>query len=122
MKKFLQLIEPLIWGPFVTGNFLTPLIFPALILMIGIAVPLGWVSADAVSYERMLGLAKNPIAVLGMIVVLSLSFLSGAHHLRFLFIDFRGVERDVVMAPLLYGIAGLGGLFTLLAVVRILFA
>ena len=51
MKQLLHLLEPLIWGPFVTGNFLTPLILPAVIFSLGIAAPLGWLPGEALSYE-----------------------------------------------------------------------
>ena len=82
-KRFVNAIEPLIWGPFVTGNFLTPLVFPAIVLMLGIAQPLGWLPADALSYERAHALATHPITVLGILVVMPLAMLAGSHHLRF---------------------------------------
>lgn len=120
-KRFVNAIEPLIWGPFVTGNFLTPLVFPAIVLMLGIALPLGWLPADALSYERAFALASNPIVVLGVLVVIPLALLAGAHHLRFGLIDLGSADADGPRALVLYGLWQLGALVTAAAVVRILF-
>ena len=49
LKRFMNTIEPLIWGPFVTGNFLTPLVFPALVLAVGVLQAAGRGGAVAAS-------------------------------------------------------------------------
>jgi fumarate reductase subunit D len=119
VKKFLLAIEPLIWGPFVTGNFLTPLFFPALILALGIAWPLGLVPAEALAYERVHGIATNPVFVIGVLVLLPLALLAGSHHLRHAVIDAGGGEHDTRTAPLLYGLWQVGAIATALALVRL---
>lgn len=121
MKKLLLAVEPLIWGPFVTGNFLGPLFFPALILGLGIAYPLGWIPTDALAYERAYALATNPIVVIGLLVLFPLALLAGSHHLRHAVIDMGGGEHDGVVAPLLYGLWQLGALATALAILRVFF-
>jgi len=121
-KRFVNAIEPLIWGPFVTGNFLTPLVFPAIVLMLGIAQPLGWLPADALSYERAHALATHPITVLGILVVMPLAMLAGSHHLRFGIIDVGSAEHDGPVALLLYGLWQLGAVATAVAILRIFFA
>lgn len=121
-KRFVNAIEPLIWGPFVTGNFLTPLVFPAIVLMLGIAQPLGWLPADALSYERAHSLATHPITVLGILVVMPLAMLAGSHHLRFGIIDVGSAEHDGPVALLLYGLWQLGAVATAVAILRIFFA
>jgi len=118
-KRFVNAIEPLIWGPFVTGNFLTPLVFPAIVLMLGIAWPLGWLPADALSYERAHALATNPITVLGILVVMPLALLAGSHHLRFGIIDLGSAEHDGPVALLLYGLWQLGAVATAVALLRL---
>jgi len=120
-KKFVNAIEPLIWGPFVTGNFLTPLVFPAIVLVLGIAGPLGWLPEGALSYERAHALATNPIVVVGILVVLPLALLAGSHHLRFGIIDVGTAEHDGPVALLLYGLWQLGALVTAVAILRIFF-
>ena len=43
----------------------------------------------------------------------------GAHHVRSLSIDFGGVQRDPVVATVLYAIAAVGSLLAVVAVVRL---
>jgi fumarate reductase subunit D len=118
-KRFVNAIEPLVWGPFVTGNVLTPLVFPAIVLMLGIAAPLGWLPADALSYERAHALATSPITVIGILVVMPLALLAGSHHLRFGIIDLASAEHDGPVALILYGLWQLGAIATAIALVRI---
>jgi fumarate reductase subunit D len=120
-KRFVHAIEPLIWGPFVTGNFLTPLVFPAIVLMLGIALPLGWLPADALSYQRAHDLATNPIVVLGVLVVIPLALLAGSHHLRFGIIDLGSADHDGPIALLLYALWQLGAVITAIAILRVFF-
>lgn len=121
MKKFLHAIEPLIWGPFVTGNFLGPLFYPALILGLGIAYPLGAIPAEALAYERAYSLATHPVVVIGLLVLVPLALLAGSHHLRHAVIDMGGGEHDGVVAPLLYGAWQVGAIATALAILRVFF-
>ena len=118
-KKLINALEPLIWGPFVTGNFLTPLVFPAVVGVLGIAYPLGWLPADALSYERAHGLATNPLAVVGLLAIIPLALLAGSHHLRFGIIDLGSAEHDGAVALLLYGLWQLGAIATAIAILRI---
>jgi fumarate reductase subunit D len=55
--------------------------------------------------------------VLAALIVLPL--WKGAHHVRHLSIDFRGAERDLWVAPILYGVATVASLAGILAVVRL---
>lgn len=121
LKGFMNAIEPLLWGPFVTGNFLTPLVFPAIVLALGIAYPLGWIPAEALAYERAFALAGNPIVVIGILALIPLALLAGSHHLRFGLIDLGTAENDGPRALVLYGLWQLGALVTAAAVFRILF-
>ena len=121
LKKFMNTIEPLIWGPFVAGNFLTPLVFPAMILMIGIAGPLGLLPEGALSYERAFALASSPLVVIGVLAVMPLALLAASHHLRFGIIDLGNAEHDGAVALVLYGLWQLGAVVTAIAVLRILF-
>ena len=121
LKSFMNAIEPLVWGPFVTGNFLTPLVFPALVLAIGIAYPLGWIPADALSYERAHALASNPLVVIGLLAILPLALLAGSHHLRFGIIDLGSAEHDGAVALVLYGLWQLFSVVTAIAILRVFF-
>ena len=121
VKKFLNAMEPLIWGPFVTGNFLTPLFFPGIILMLCIAGPLGWLPDGALSYESAHALATHPIVVVGILALIPLALLAGSHHLRFGIIDVTSAEHDGPVALTLYGLWQLGAVVTAIAILRIFF-
>ena len=89
------------------------------ILVVGIAVPLGLVAPEALAFERAHGLASNIIGRLVLAALIVLPLWKGAHHMRHLSIDFRGAERDVVVAPVLYTIAAIGSFVGLVAVIRL---
>ena len=123
MKTFLLKIEPVIWLLFGQGLLIGTMLLTGWILVVGIAVPLGWLPAEylakATSFDRAHALASNPIGRLLLAALIILPLWKGAHHMRHLSIDFRGADRDVVVAPILYGVATLGSLAGLLAVVRL---
>ena len=123
MRRFLLRIEPVIWLLFGQGLLIGTMLLTGWILVVGIAVPLGWLPAEylakATSFDRAHALASNPIGRLVLAALIILPLWKGAHHIRHLSIDFRGADRDVVVAPILYGVATLGSLAGLLAVVRL---
>ncbi|MEE2674494.1 MAG: fumarate reductase subunit FrdD [Myxococcota bacterium] len=121
MREFLLRVEPVIWLLFGQGLLIGTMLLTGWILIVGIAVPLhlDLVAPEALAFERAHALASNPVGrlVLGALIVLPL--WKGAHHLRHLSIDFRGAERDLWLAPILYGIATVASLAGILAVVRL---
>jgi len=123
MRHFLLRIEPVIWLLFGLGLLLGTMLLTGWVLVVGIAIPLGWLPAgylaSATSFERAHALASNPIGRLALAALIVLPLWKGAHHMRHLSIDFRGADRDVVVAPILYAVALLGSLAGILAVVRL---
>jgi len=105
MKHLIARLEPVIWALFGGGFFVGCLLMPAFIFTIFIAAPLGWLPADALSYERAHALAANPIGRLVLLALVVLPFWNGANHLRHFMIDLRGVRGDTLFAPLCYGAA-----------------
>ena len=121
MKEFLQRIEPVIWFVFGQGLLIGTMLLTGWILVMGIAAPFGLLPVDPspLAFDRAHALASNPIGrlVLGALIVLPM--WKGAHHIRHLFIDFGGADRDVVVAPICYGVAAAGTLAGLIAVIRL---
>ena len=82
---------PVFWALFGAGGMLTALIAPMLVFITGIAVPTGFLlPPDAMSYERVLTLAKNGFGKLALLAVVSLFMWHGGlrmyhslHHLGF---------------------------------------
>lgn len=119
MKRLLLRLEPAIWLLFGQGILLGTILLTGWLLVVGIAAPLGLVPADALSYGRAHTLASHWIGRLVLLGLIALPLWKGAHHLRSLSVDFGGAARDTAVATLLYGIAALGSLLAVCAVVRL---
>ena len=123
MRSLLLKIEPIIWLLFGQGILIGTMLLTGWILVVGLLVPMGMVDASALSYERAHGLATSwlfgilPVGQLVLAALLVLPLWKGAHHVRSLLIDFGGAERDGVVGGLLYGVAAVGSLIAILAVV-----
>ncbi len=101
------------------GILLGTVLLTGWVLVVGLAIPLGIVPADALSYERAQMLSSHIIGraiLLGLIV---LPLWKGAHHMRHIFLDFGGAKREVLVAPLLYLLAASGSVLAVVAIVRI---
>ena len=119
MKTLMLKLEPIIWLLFSGGMMVGGLLFPAFILVVGLAVPLGIAPEGTLSYERAYALASNPIGRLVLAAAIALPLWGGAHHLRHLWIDFGGLRSDGFVGPLLYAIALVGSVLAILAVVNL---
>ena len=51
--------------------------------------------------------------------LIALPMWKGVHHIRHIFLDSGGADRDAIVAPLLYLIAAAGSLLAIVAVIRI---
>ena len=117
MKTLMLKLEPIIWALFGAGMMTGGLLLPAFILVVGLAWPLGLVPAEALSLERVHGLVTAPIGRLVVLAAIALPVWGGAHHLRHLWIDLGGIQSDRVVGPLLYGVALVGSVLGVRAVV-----
>ncbi len=73
--------EPFFWGLFGAGGVLTAFLLPVLIFITGIAVPLGLLPADALSFERMQGFASSWIGLLLILGGVALTLWHAAHRI-----------------------------------------
>jgi fumarate reductase subunit D len=119
VKALLVRVEPLVWALFGGGMMVTALLYPAWLLMFGLAQPLGVLSAEALSYERALAIASHPLGRLVGVLVIALPLWAAAHHLRHVQIDFGGVARDGWFGALCYTVALAGSVLAVLAVARL---
>jgi fumarate reductase subunit D len=117
MSRLIHALEPLWWGLFVTGTFLSALLLPGVLLVLGLGAPLGLVSPDAIAYERMHGLVASLPGRLVALALVVTCLWNGAHHLRHFNIDLGGLSRDIPVAMVLYGIATCGSLLALAGVI-----
>jgi fumarate reductase subunit D len=119
MKRLMLLLEPPIWVLFGLGMMVAALLYPGWLLAVGLAEPLGVLSAHALSYERALSLAAHPLGRLVLAAAIALPLWGGAHHVRHVALDFGGLARDAWFGPLCYAAALAGSVLAVLAVVRL---
>ncbi|MDH3212885.1 MAG: hypothetical protein OEM05_10405 [Myxococcales bacterium] len=117
MKRLLLKVEPILWLLFGQGILIGTLLLTGWVLVLGIAAPLGVV--DPISYARAHDLGASLIGRLVLLALIALPLWKGAHHMRHVFIDTGGGDRDATVAPLLYLLAAAGSLVAILAVVRL---
>jgi len=99
--------KPIFWALFAAGGTLAALLAPILILLTGLAIPLGWVTPEALDYERLSGALDSVPVALALLVVIVLLLWHAAHRLRVTAHDL-GWFTDSVAVMLFYGLAALG--------------
>jgi fumarate reductase subunit D len=85
MRRIKPSLEPILWMHFSGGGTLAAMVMPVLILLFGLAFPLGWIEPP--THQRLLSLVTHPIARLGGFVLCSLSLIHAAHRLRYTLYD-----------------------------------
>jgi fumarate reductase subunit D len=99
--------EPFVWLMFSAGGVVAALVLPVLLVLFGLAIPLGWV--DAPSHAHLLAVLRNPLTKLGLLVICALVLVHAAHRLRFTVEHGLQLRRyDGVIATACYGGALLG--------------
>ena len=119
MKQLLLRLEPLIWLLFGNGIMIGTILLTGWLVVVAVGIPLGIVPEGALSFLRTQRLAGSLIGRVVLFALIALPLWKGAHHVRSLSIDFGGASRDPAVATLLYGIALVGSVMGLLAVIRL---
>ena len=100
-------ITPFWWSLFGAGGTVSALLFPIHILLIGLAIPLGWV--DAPDYETLRGLVTHPLSRLYLFLLISLPLFHWAHRFRYTIYDlFQLKQGTQLVAAVCYGAALIG--------------
>lgn len=73
------------WLLFSAGGVVAALFVPILLLLLGLAFPLGWLSPP--SHEHLLGLLRHPLTRVVLFVLCMLSLFHGAHRFRYTLYD-----------------------------------
>lgn len=108
--------KPIFWGLFAAGGTVTAFVTPALVLVTLFAA-LG-AGMDMFTYESIHAFAGRWLGKLIIFGVILLSLWHAAHRLRVTVHDF-GIRADTLVAYIVYGLAGLGTLMTLVYLLRI---
>lgn len=99
--------EPIMWALFGGGGMVSALFLPALILVLCVAVPLGWVEGAA--FRDLQALVRHPLTRLGLLIFVFLCWFHWAHRFRYTLYDGLQLSHlNRLIAVLTYGIATVG--------------
>jgi len=78
-------VEPLLWILFSAGGVVAALVIPVLLLLFGVAFPVGWLSPP--SHAHMLAVLGHPLSRVTIFVSCTLLLFHSAHRFRFTLYD-----------------------------------
>lgn len=110
--------EPVVWSLFGAGGMLVAMLTPMLVLITGVLVPIGLISPETLSYERMLAFAQNPLGKLILLTIIALPLWHAFHRIYHCLHDF-GIRTNALHLALTYGVALVLSLVTLVLVLRV---
>ena len=108
--------KPIFWGLFAAGGTVTAFVTPALVLVTLFAAMR--FNMDMFTYDSIHAFAGWWLGKLVIFGIILLSLWHAAHRLRVTVHDF-GVRADTLVAYVVYGLAGLGTLLTIIYLLRI---
>ena len=111
--------EALAWALFSAGGFVSAILLPVHVAILGIAFAAGWLPAKALSYGRILHLVRNPISKLYLLALISLPLYHWAHRFRFAIHHQFGIHWRKLVALGCYGTAVAGTVLTALILLRV---
>lgn len=101
--------EPLVWAPFFAGAGMSALLMPVTIVLTGLALAAGWISAS-----QLYAAANHPLGRLYLFVLVSLSLFHALHRIRFILVDLGLKSIRGAIGVACYGAAVLGSFFAAL--------
>ncbi len=94
-------IEPFLWLAFSAGGVVAALVVPILIVLLGLAFPLGWIAPP--DHQDLLTLLRHPLTRLALLVLCTLSLVHAAHRFRYTLYDGLQIKHlNEVINPLCY--------------------
>lgn len=94
--------EPLLWLLFSAGGVASALFVPVLVLLFGLAFPLGWISPP--SYEHLYNLVHHPLTRVVLFGISVVSLFHAAHRFRFTLYDGLQIKHlNEMIAVFCYG-------------------
>jgi fumarate reductase subunit D len=99
--------EPLLWMLFSAGGVVSAMLMPILVLLFGIAFPLGWVAPPR--YDHVLEVFGHPISRIVIFSLCALSLFHWAHRFRHTLYDGLQIKHlNEMIAIASYGAAVVG--------------
>ena len=104
-------VEPLVWLMFSAGGVLAAVFLPILVLLWGLAFPLGWL--DRPDREHLLAVISHPVALVVLLGLFVLMLVHSAHRFRYTLYDGLQIKAKRTVPVLCYGTAIVGSVATL---------
>ena len=99
-------VEPLVWLMFSAGGVLAAVFLPILILLFGLAFPLGWL--DPPDYDHLRAVVGHPVTLVVLFGLFVLMSVHSAHRFRYTLYDGLQIKKKRTIAVLCYGAALVG--------------
>ena len=113
------LVEPFRWLLFSAGGMLAALLIPGLLLLFGIAFPLGWL--DPPDHAHLLAVLRHPLTRLALLGLCVLALFHWAQRFRYTVFDGLQLKHHSdVINFLCYGVATAGSLLAVNLLLRAL--
>jgi fumarate reductase subunit D len=110
-------IAPILWLLFSAGGVMAAVFLPVLVVLFGLAIPLGWVQPD---YDYLYAVFSHWLARLAVLGLFVLMLFHWAHRFKYTLIDGLQLPRlEKPITALSYGGALLGSAAVLLIVTTI---
>jgi fumarate reductase subunit D len=97
---------------FSAGGVLAAVFLPILVLLFGLALPLGWLEPD---YDHLRAVVGHPLTFVVLLGLFVLMLVHSAHRFRYTLYDGLQIKRKRTVAVLCYG-AAIAGAVAALAV------
>ena len=111
-------VEPILWLLFSGGGMCAALLMPVLILLFGVAFPLGWISAP--DYEHLLAVLSHPLTRLALFALCMLSLFHFAHRFRYTLVDGLKIKHlDKVITTICYAVAIAGSVIAAYLILQV---
>ncbi len=102
-------IEPLLWVLFSAGGVMAALMIPVLLVLFGLAFPLGWLAPPG--HEHLLAVVRHPLTRVVLFLFCVLSLFHWAHRFRYTLYDGLQIKQlNELINSLCYGGAIVGSI------------
>ena len=110
-------IEPLVWLTFSGGGVMAAVFLPVLMVLFGLAFPLGWVSPP--DHDHLNAVVSNWLTRLVLLGLFVMMLVHSAHRFRYTLYDGLQLKRKVLIALLCYGGAVYGSIAALVVLLSL---
>lgn len=86
--------EPYLWLLFSSGGLVAAFTIPILLLLLGLAIPLGWVNAD---HDHLLAVVRHPLTRIVLFGLCTLYLFHWAHRFRYTIYDGLQLKSRLVI-------------------------